>query len=86
VVSAFCLGRGGCRRHQGLWTHRRFGPRFEGWRERGVIPRRGRFAARLSIAAAFGVSVALGVKPALLIVQALVLLAVSLFIWTRPEG
>ncbi|GHD98240.1 membrane protein [Defluviimonas sp. 20V17] len=86
LLAAFCFARGSDRLHHWLLAHRLFGPPIKAWRDHGAIPRRGKIAASLSIAAAFGISVALGVKPALLVIQALVLLAVSLFIWTRPEG
>lgn len=86
LLAAFFFARSSERLHNWLLTHRVFGPPIENWNRSGAISRRAKIAASLSILAAFGLSLALGVRPMILGVQAVVLIAVSLFIWTRPEG
>lgn len=86
LLAAFFFARSSERLHNWLLTHRVFGPPIENWNRSSAISRRAKIAASLSILAAFGLSLALGVRPMILGVQAAVLIAVSLFIWTRPEG
>lgn len=86
LLAAFFFARSSERLHNWLLSHRTFGPPIENWRRSGAISRRAKIAASLSILAAFGISLTLGLRPAILGLQALVLIAVSLFIWTRPEG
>lgn len=86
LLAAFCFARSSERLHNWLLTHPLFGPPIENWRQSGAISRRAKWAATLSIAAAFSISLILGLRPLLLAIQAVTLIAVSLFIWTRPEG
>lgn len=86
LLAAFCFARSSDRLHNWLIRHKTFGPPIENWRDSGAISRRGKIAASVSILAAFLISVAIGLRPGLLAMQAAVLVAVSLFIWTRPEG
>ncbi len=84
LLSAFAFSRSSERLHHWLLAHPVFGPPIADWRERGAIGRRAKWLASGSIAAAFLISVALGLKAWVLVVQALILVAVSVFIWTRP--
>ncbi|MFC2969981.1 YbaN family protein [Acidimangrovimonas pyrenivorans] len=86
LLAAFCFARSSERLHDWLLGHPLFGPPIENWRQSGAISRRAKWAASLSIAAAFTLSLVLGVKPLILGIQAVTLIAVSLFIWTRPEA
>lgn len=86
LLAAFCFARSSERLHDWLVHHPKLGPPIQNWRDHGAISRRAKWAASVSILAAFGISLALGVKPVFLGIQALVLIAVSVFIWTRPDG
>ena len=86
LLSAFGFARSSERLHGWLLGHPTFGPPISDWRERGAIGPRAKRIASVSIVAAFGLSVALGVKAWVLGVQAVVLIAVSIFIWTRPNA
>jgi uncharacterized membrane protein YbaN (DUF454 family) len=85
LLATFCFARSSDRLHSWLITHPTLGPPILAWQQSGAIGRRAKWAASLSIAAAFGISLFLGVKPLFLGIQALVLIAVSTFIWTRPD-
>lgn len=86
LLAAFCFARSSDRLHRWLLDHRSFGPPIRNWQRSGAISRRAKIAASVSILAAFGISVGMGLRWELLAIQAAVLLCVSLFIWTRPEG
>lgn len=86
LLSAFAFSRSSERLHHWLLAHPAFGPPISDWRDRGAIGRRAKLLASGSIVVAFLVSAALGLKPWVLWIQALVLLAVSIFIWTRPNA
>lgn len=86
ILGAFCFGKSSPRLHRWLIEHPVHGPHIRDWQARGAIRPAAKRLATLSIALAFGVSVLLGVRPVILGIQALVLLAVLIFIWTRPPG
>ncbi|OYX44637.1 MAG: hypothetical protein B7Z02_04855 [Rhodobacterales bacterium 32-67-9] len=86
LLSAFAFSRSSERLHHWLLAHPVFGPPISEWRERRAIGRRAKRLASVSIVAAFLISVALGVTHWILAAQALVLVAVSVFIWTRPNA
>ena len=86
ILAAFCFGKSSPRLHRWLVDHPIHGPHIRDWADRGAIRPTAKRLATLSIGLAFGLSVLLGVRPAILGVQAVVLLAVLLFIWTRPPG
>lgn len=85
LLAAFCFGRGSERVHRWLLAHSVFGPPIQDWRERGAIRRKAKWIASGSILAALAMSLALGVRQEILAVQVLALLAVTMFIWTRPD-
>ena len=84
LLAAFCFGRGSPRLHRWLVTHPSFGPPIVRWRERGAISRKARWLAALAMLAAFLVSAMVGVPTYALIAQGVVLVAVAIFIFTRP--
>lgn len=85
LLAAFCFARSSERLHAWLLDHPRFGPPIADWTERGAIGRGAKWAATGSILAALALSVLLGAGTRILLIQAAVLVAVSLFIWTRPS-
>lgn len=85
LLAAFFFARSSERLHSWLINHPRFGPSILDWQERRAISKRAKIAASISIAVAFGISIAIGLRPTLLAIQAATLVAVSVFIWTRPN-
>jgi len=86
ILAAFCFGKSSPRLHRWLVRHPVYGPHIRDWQQRGAIHPGAKRVATISIAVAFGLSVLLGVRAAILAAQAAVLLAVLVFIWTRPPG
>ncbi len=86
LLAAFCFARGSDRAHAWLMSHPRFGPAIEDWRASGAISRPAKRLAVASILAGFGLSLALGVSGTVLAAQAAVLIAVTVFILSRPDG
>lgn len=86
LLAAFCFARSSQRVHSWLIGHPRLGPPITDWQERGAIGPRAKRLASLSIGLAFALSVAMGVRPQILGIQAAVLVAVTIFIWTRPSA
>ena len=85
LLAAFFFSKSSQRAHDWLVNHAILGPPIRDWENNGVIRRRAKVFASISIAFVFGLSVFLGLNALILTTQAVVLSAVSLFIWTRPE-
>jgi len=85
LLAAFCFARSSERLHHWLLSHRQFGPVISDWRERGVVSRRAKRLATVSIAAVLAVSFVLGVGPVIFMIQAVSLGGVLVFLWTRPS-
>ena len=86
LLAAFFFAKSSERLHMWLITHPRFGPAIQDWQDHRAISKRAKIAASISIAVAFGISVAIGMPLKLLAIQAVTLIAVSIFIWTRPNS
>lgn len=86
LIAAFCFARSHESLHFWLLNHKIFGPLITNWRENGAISRRAKLLAGVSMFAAFGISLSLGVPPIVLGAQGVTLIAVALFIWSRPEA
>ena len=86
LLAAFCFARSSVRLHEWLLTHKTFGPPITDWHQGGVIRRKAKVIASLSIIAAFCLPLWLGVKAPILAVQFVVLCVVAGFIWSRPES
>lgn len=85
LLSAFCFARSSERLHLWLLTHPRFGPPIGDWNRRGAIGRGAKRLATVSILAAFGLPLILRLDPMILAIQGVTLLAVAVFVWTRPD-
>lgn len=85
LLAAFFFARSSEKMHAWLLSHQIFGPPIEGWQRNGAIGRRAKILSSLSMLAGFGITVLLGVPLLFLALQAAVLIAVAVFIWTRPE-
>lgn len=85
LLAAFLFSQSSPRLHNWILSHRQFGPVIEDWNRSGAIRPRAKRLATLSIVVVFGISLALDVKTTVLIIQAVVLIAVLVFLWTRPN-
>lgn len=86
LLAAFCFARSSDRFHAWLTTHPTFGPPINDWQTSGAIRPRGKRAAMVALTLTFAVSVALQLPLWVLSLQAAVLIAVAVFILTRPNG
>jgi|SRR6056297_351160 len=85
LLSAFCFARSSERLHNWLLSHPHFGPAIIDWHERRAVSLRAKRLATVSVAMVFALSLLLGLRPVLLSIQAFVLIAVLIFLWTRPS-
>lgn len=86
LLAAFFFARSSRRLHDWLLEHNVFGPPIADWRKAGIIRRKAKIYATVSIASAVIFPLWLGVSLSIIAIQVLVLGGVILFIWTRPEG
>ncbi len=84
LLAAFCFARGSQRLHDWLTGHPRFGPPIEAWRRHGAISRGAKQLAVFAMLLVLMLSLALEVPLMVLGIQAAVLVAVAVFILTRP--
>lgn len=85
LLAAFFFAKSSSRLHFWLINHHRLGPPINNWNKSGVISRRAKLLASVSIALSFGLSAAANASTLVMIVQLGILICVSVFIWTRPE-
>jgi len=86
LLAAFFFARSSEKLHYWLLSHRIFGALIADWQSRGVIRKRAKKIATVSIVSVFSFSLILGLRPTILGIQAAVLGCVLVFIWTRPSG
>lgn len=86
LVAAFAFARSSPALHDWLVTHPRFGPPISDWRQHGAVSRRAKVMALIFMALALGLSAAMGVSASIIAVQAAVMVAVAIFLLTRPDG
>lgn len=86
LLAAFFFAKSSERLHNWLITHPRFGMAIQDWQDHRAISKRAKIAASISIAIAFLFSLIIGLPVKLLAIQAITLIAVSIFIWTRPNS
>ncbi|XOV85721.1 MAG: YbaN family protein [bacterium] len=85
LLAAFAFARSSERFHDWLLSHRIFGRLIANWRHDGAIDGKTKFVAALSMVGVFVLSVALRVPPLILGLQAVVLIAVAVFVLSRPS-
>ena len=85
ILAAFCFSRGSERLHHWLITHRVFGPPLADWREHRAVSTRAKSIAIVAMAAVFAFSIAMSVPAWALAAQCTVLVAVAVFLLTRPS-
>ncbi|MGB0960430.1 MAG: YbaN family protein [Halocynthiibacter sp.] len=86
LLSAFAFARSSEQLHNWLINHPKLGPSIAHWEKSGAIGPRAKKYATLSIFASFALAYAFGAPTNALIIQSVVLLAVMVFIWTRPSA
>jgi uncharacterized membrane protein YbaN (DUF454 family) len=86
LLAAVCFARSSDRAHLWLTTHPKLGPPIEDWRAHGAIRPSVKRISLATIVASFALPALLGAAPWVMATQAAVLLGVSLFILTRPDG
>lgn len=69
-----------------LLDHPHAGPVIVDWRERGAVPRAGKWAAVLMMGTSLAIMFAMGVAPVPLSLAALVMLALGSWLWSRPDA
>jgi uncharacterized membrane protein YbaN (DUF454 family) len=85
ILAAWAAGRGSPRLEQWLLNHPRYGSHIRAWRERGVVPRRAKvFAVLMMSVSAIVLQFTAVVLLARLVVPA-VMVAVAIWLCTRPE-
>ena len=86
LVAAFAFSRGSPRWHKWLINHRIFGGPIRDWQHRGAISRRAKAMAVAAMALVFAISLfVLSLPLWALAAQGLCLLAVAVFILSRPD-
>ncbi len=84
ILAAFCFSKSSPALERRLLDHRHFGPAIRGWRERGAIGRKGKWAAT----GAFAASIVFGALtlgwPWVLIPPGIAVICL-VWLWTRPE-
>lgn len=84
LLAAWAFARSSPRLERWLETHPRLGPALAAWRARGAIPRPAKAAAALSLPASWTVLWVSGAGTLPLALSAAVLVAVGVWILTRP--
>lgn len=85
LLSAFCFSRGSQRLHDWLLAHPRLGPPIHEWRDHGAISKKAKRLAAAAMLLAFLLAWLGGAPKEALIAQVVVLIAVAVFIFTRPS-
>ena len=85
LLAAYGFSRSSNRIHDWLITHNVFGPLITNWEERGAISQRAKILALASMVAVFALSLFLNVPLWALAMQGVILIAVAIFVATRPE-
>lgn len=86
LVAAFAFSRSSRRFHHWLLNHKLFGPLVRDWQRNGVIRTNAKLLATVSMLLMVSISLYF-VQPPLAVTSAILLsiLAVLIFIWTRPS-
>jgi uncharacterized membrane protein YbaN (DUF454 family) len=85
LLAAAAAGRGWPWLDERLVRHEVYGPLIVGWRERRVIPRRGKWLATWGMAGSCLLLWFMPVPPWLQVSLPLLLFAIGVWIWSRPE-
>ncbi|MFT4194678.1 YbaN family protein [Ottowia sp.] len=87
LVAAWAASRGWPEFERWLLRHPRFGPPIRHWRERGAVPRRAKWISSLMMAGSgIGMQFFSQIPLGLRIAVPAVMLAVAVWLWTRPDA
>lgn len=86
LLAAWAAGRGWPALEAWLLAHPRWGPSIRNWRERGAVPRRAKWASALMMGASAVLLLCSAAPLAVKIGVPLLMLAVSVWLWRRPEA
>jgi uncharacterized membrane protein YbaN (DUF454 family) len=84
LLAAFCFARSSPRLHDWLVNHMHLGPPIRAWRAHGAVSRASKWLATVALAAAFAIAWWAGIPQWALVVHCGAMIAVGLFLWTRP--
>jgi uncharacterized protein len=85
ILAAFCFARSNPRLENWILNHPQYGPPIVAWRAKGIVSRKGKWAATL----AFGFSTAIGLIALAMpwaLLPALVAVTCGTWLWRRPES
>lgn len=86
LLAAFLFGKSSKTAHDWLISHKAFGPAIRDWQQSGAISRKSKFLSAVSMLAVLAISILLNIPVLIVLIQVVILLAVSYFIWTRPDA
>lgn len=86
LIALWAFGRSSDRLRQRLLADPTFGPDIRRWQQRGAIRRPAKMLSVSAMTASVAISLIAGVPAQAVMFQAAILVAVALFIVTRPEA
>ncbi len=84
LLAAFCFARGSEKMNNWLLNHRIFGPPIRNWRDYGAVSAKAKNLALMVMAPMAPAAYLLGAPLWAIGIQSSILIAVAIFIWTRP--
>jgi uncharacterized membrane protein YbaN (DUF454 family) len=84
LLAAFCFARSSPALHDWIVHHPRLGPPIRDWRNHGAISGRAKLLAMSMLALALITGMLVDLGPRTLAIQGVILLAVAVFLLTRP--
>jgi uncharacterized membrane protein YbaN (DUF454 family) len=85
LVAAWAGGKGWPQLEAWLLAHPRHGPSLRRWRDHRAVPRRAKWAATITMAISVTILALTAAPLAVRLGVPLLLLAVAVWLWTRPE-
>ncbi len=85
LVAAWAFARSSPRLAAALEAHPRLGPLLRDWRERGAVPRRAKALACAGLTTSWLILLLTGASPLVLGLAGAVMVAVGLYLATRPD-
>ena len=84
LLAVFCFGKSSKRLHEWLVSHPKLGPGIRAWQKHRAISKKAKLNAVVAMTAALVLSVVLGVKTSIILLQAGIMVAVAVFLLSRP--
>ena len=85
ILALWAFSRSSDRLHDWLYYHPRFGPFLSNWSRYGIMSRKAKWYAGLSIVISYALTVLIARNLVFSLIIGAILLAVTLYIVTRPE-